>query len=161
MAHFAELDETNTITRVIVVSDEDTSDADGVEVEAIGAQFCTDLLGGTWIQTSYNNNLRTRFAGIDFTYDEDLEAFIRPQPFPSWMLNDATTEWEPPVPYVDGYRWDEASLSWVQPESPFPLWEWSDARWQAPVPYPIADPTPDDPPYTWDEATTAWVEVTT
>ena len=81
MAHFAELNESNEVIRVIVVSNEDTADADGNEVEAIGIQFCTDLLGGRWIQTSYNANFRAHFAGGGMTYDEDLDEFV-PAPLP-------------------------------------------------------------------------------
>ena len=160
MAHFAEMDETNTVLRVIVVANDDTADADGTEIETIGAQFCNDLLGGTWVQTSYNNNLRVQFAGIGYTYDESLDAFIAPQPFPSWGLNSDTADWEPPSPVIPGCEWDEDTPAWVQPDSPFPSWEWVDNRWQPPVPYPIDDPGPDDPPYEWDEDTTSWVEAT-
>ena len=68
MAHFAEIGEDNVVLRVIVVADKDTSDADGNEVESIGAEFCRNLLGGTWKQTSYNANFRGKFAGIGDTW---------------------------------------------------------------------------------------------
>ena len=87
MAHFAELDENNIVLRVIVVGDEDTADEDGNEVEAIGIEFCQNLLGGSWIQTSYNDNIRKHFAGIGFQYDSDADVFILPQPYPSWSLD--------------------------------------------------------------------------
>jgi len=119
LAHFAELDENNVVLRVIVVSNADTSTPDGTEVESIGIAFCQRLFGGNWKKTSYNGNLRKRYAGIGYTYDAALDAFIAPRPFPSWTLNAQTTDWEPPIVYpTDGkvYRWDETTTSWVSVE---------------------------------------------
>ena len=79
MAHFAELDENNVVLRVIVVHNNDTHDADGVEHEALGQAFCTNLLGGNWKQTSYNSNIRKSFAGIGSTYDPVLDEFVPPE----------------------------------------------------------------------------------
>ena len=122
MAHFAKLDENNVVTQVIVVSNRDTSDANGVEKEHIGAAFCERLLGGTWKQTSYNGNMRKRYAGIGFLYNADLDAFIAPKPYASWVLNNTTADWEAPVtmPVVEGktYTWDEPTLAWVEVEVP-------------------------------------------
>ena len=119
MAHFAEVNESNIVLRVIVVADSDTADEDGVEVDSIGEAFCTDLIGGTWKRTSYNGNYRTRYAGIGYTYDDARDVFISPQPFPSWTLNEDTTGWDPPVPRPDGRSyWDEATTSWVEVEVP-------------------------------------------
>jgi len=118
MAHFAELDENNIVLRVIVVGDEDTADEDGNESEAIGVAFCQNLLGGTWVQTSYNNNMRKQYAGIGFTYDLDADVFISLQPFPSWSLDD-DHDWQPPTPHPDDgnpYVWDEDSQTWVKVE---------------------------------------------
>jgi hypothetical protein len=115
MAHFAELGENNVVLRVIVVDNKDTSDANGVEVEAIGAEFCRNLLGGTWKQTSYNGNFRKNYAGIGFTYDSGRDAFVPPQPYPSWTLNEDTCQWQAPVAYPsDGqlYVWNEATTAW-------------------------------------------------
>ena len=78
MAHFAELDENNTVLRVIVVSNENCKDAEGNESEIIGAEFCSNLFGGKWIQTSYNNNFRVRYAGIGYKYDTELDEFVEP-----------------------------------------------------------------------------------
>ena len=64
MAHFAQLNDDNIVTQVIVVANQDTADKDGVENEAIGAAFCNNLLGGTWKQTSYNAKIRKNYAGI-------------------------------------------------------------------------------------------------
>lgn len=115
MAHFAELDKDNVVLRVVVVGNADTSDANGVEKEQIGAAFCESLFGGTWKQTSYNRNIRKNYAGIGYKYDESVDAFIPPKPFPSWILNN-DARWDPPAPYpTDGliYKWDEATLSWI------------------------------------------------
>ena len=92
------------------------------EVDAIGEAFCTNLVGGTWKRTSYNGNYRTRYAGIGYTYDDARDVFISPQPFPSWILNETTTEWEPPGGFpadfgeVPGpvYQWDEDEAVWVE-----------------------------------------------
>ena len=117
MAHFAQLNEDNIVTQVIVVANQDTADKDGVENEAIGIEFCTNLLGGKWVQTSYNANIRKNYAGIGYKYDATLDAFIPPQPFESWTLNEETAQWEAPTPYPDDgkrYSWDEATTSWVE-----------------------------------------------
>ena len=115
MAHFAQLNNENIVTQVIVVANQDTADKDGVENEAIGAEFCTNLLGGRWKQTSYNGRIRKNYAGIGYKYDADLDAFIPPQPFASWVLNNDTAQWEAPVAYpTDGglYTWNEETLTW-------------------------------------------------
>jgi hypothetical protein len=118
MAHFAQLSSDNTVSQVIVVNNADTIDQDGNESEAIGIAFCQTLLGADtcWIQTSYNGRIRKNYAGISFTYDEDLDAFIPPKPFPSWVLNEDTCLWESPLPMPnDGqkYRWDENQGQWI------------------------------------------------
>jgi len=115
MAHFAELDANNVVLRVIVVGNKETADANGVEKEHIGAAFCERLFGGTWKQTSYNGNKRKNYAGIGYTYREDIDAFIAPKPYNSWVLNNDTAQWEAPVSMpTDGkrYSWDEQTLSW-------------------------------------------------
>lgn len=119
MAHFAELDSNNVVLRVVVVDNKDTADASGVEKEHIGAAYLERLLGGTWVQTSYHGNIRKNYAGIGYTYDTALDAFVPPQPYPSWILNPNTAQWEPPVPMpTDGkrYKWDEATQSWIETE---------------------------------------------
>ena len=114
MAHFAELGENNTVLRVIVVSNDDCLDAEGNESEAVGAEFCRNLLGGTWKQTSYNGNMRFRYAGIGYTYNSELDAFISPKPYPSWSLDNETADWEAPVPKPEGHlwAWDEDGQVW-------------------------------------------------
>lgn len=119
MAHFARLDENNIVQQVIVVGNADTSDAFGVEKEHIGAAFCERLLGGTWKQTSYNNNMRHKFAGIGDWYNEELDVFMPPQPFPSWTLNTETYTWNPPAPRPEYDKltqkivWNEELLIWT------------------------------------------------
>ena len=157
MAHFAELDATNTVINVVVVSN-DVTTTDGVEDEQRGSDFLNGLYpdSGTWVQTSYNGNQRYRYAGIGDTYIADRDVFLTPappEPFPSWTLNEYNV-WEPPVAQVDGYRWDEDTLAWVQPDSPFPSWTWTVNQWLAPTPYPD-----DGNLYDWDEDTTSWVEI--
>ena len=117
MAHFAQLNAENLVTQVIVVANQDTADQDGVENEAIGIEFCTNLLGGKWKQTSYNANIRKNYAGVGYKYDAALNAFIPPQPFASWTLNNETAQWEAPTPYPTDdkrYTWDEATTAWVE-----------------------------------------------
>ena len=117
MAHFAEIDQFGKVKRVIVVSNADTSDASGVEKEHIGAAFCERLFGGTWKQTSYNANFRKHYAGIGYAYDADIDAFVPPQPYPSWTLNASTAQWQAPTPMPqDGkrYAWTEATTSWTE-----------------------------------------------
>tara|TARA_B100000003_G_scaffold201203_1_gene208998 strand:+ start:310 stop:726 length:417 start_codon:yes stop_codon:yes gene_type:complete len=99
MAHFAQLDENNVVTQVIVVSNDDTSDSNGVETESIGVAFCQKLLGAStnWKQTSYNGNFRVRYAGIGYSYNESLNAFVPPQPYASWTLDNATANWVSPL----------------------------------------------------------------
>jgi hypothetical protein len=121
MAHYAEIDQNNVVLRVIVVDNKDESTPDGTTVESIGVAFCQRLFGGNWVKTSYNNNIRKRYAGIGYTYNKDLDAFVPPQPYPSWTLDNDTADWVAPAPYpTDGkvYFWDEGTGSWqlVEPQ---------------------------------------------
>ncbi len=118
MAHFAQLDENNVVTQVIVVHNNELMH-DGVEYEAKGVAFCQSLFGAqtNWKQTSYNGNMRKNYAGIGYTYDAGRDAFIPPQPYASWALDEATCRWNAPVPMPqDGkvYRWDEPTVSWIE-----------------------------------------------
>lgn len=99
MAHFAQLDENNTVIGVLVVLNSDITDENGIEKEEIGIQFLKSLLGENtiWKQTSYNHNFRKRYAGYGYTYDETLDAFIPPKPYDNWILDDVTLDWIPPV----------------------------------------------------------------
>ena len=117
MAHFAQLDENNLVTQVIVVNNNDCLDSNGQESEQTGITFCQSLLGGNWKQTSYNGNIRKNYAGIGYTYDYQRDAFIPQKPYASWILNEQTCQWNAPVSYpTDGkfYSWDEATQSWIE-----------------------------------------------
>jgi hypothetical protein len=110
MAHWAEIDENNTVIRVLVG---DNNDPNGDE----GYQWLMDNLGGTWIKTSYNGNIRKQYAGIGFTYDSVADVFIAPQPYPSWTL-DQNYDWQSPKPMPsEGFWiWDEEVGEWVEQE---------------------------------------------
>ena len=107
MAHFAQLDDKNNVTQVIVVSNDDIKDPSGKEIESIGIAFCQKLLGAdtNWKQTSYNNNLRGNYAGIGYTYMANVatmgvgstDIFIRKQPYPSWSIGVGTASWYSPI----------------------------------------------------------------
>ena len=119
MAHFAKLDENNVVTEVHVVNNEDLLDENNVEQESVGIAFLQNLLGSdtTWKQTSYNGSIRKHYAGVGFTYDSTRDAFIPPQPYASWTLNETTCLWEAPVAYpTDGeeYIWNETDQQWDQ-----------------------------------------------
>ena len=116
MAHFAELDVNNIVLRIIVVHNNELMD-NGRESESKGIVFCQSLFGGNWVQTSYNGRLRKNYAGAGFFYDAKRDAFIPPQPFSSWVLDEGICQWQAPVPYpTDGkhYVWDESTLSWKE-----------------------------------------------
>jgi hypothetical protein len=131
MAHFAKLDENNNVLAVHVVNN-NVITIDGNESEQAGIDFLTSLHGHTlWKQTSYNGNIRKNYAGIGFTYNEQLDAFVPPKPFSSWLLNENTCQWYAPISYPqDGYvhpnyggtgegkmyLWNEETLSWVEAE---------------------------------------------
>jgi hypothetical protein len=116
MAHFAEVDENNTVLRVLVVPDSE---------EHRGQEYLANdcLLDGRWIQTSFNRRIRKNFAGVGMTYDEARDAFVYPQPYPSWVLNEETCIWEAPVPAPMDSEfivvWDEENQRWVETEFPY------------------------------------------
>lgn len=116
MAHFAQIDENNTVINVLVVPDEQ---------QHRGAEYLSnDLqLGGRWIQTSYNSNIRKRFAGINFTYNEELDVFLPPKPFDSWILNTELAEWVAPIERPEeiegtGLSWNEQEQTWERNDLP-------------------------------------------
>tara|TARA_B100001063_G_scaffold167694_1_gene156732 strand:- start:81 stop:407 length:327 start_codon:yes stop_codon:yes gene_type:complete len=106
MAHFAQLDDNNVVTQVIVVSNDDTSDSDGVETESIGVTFCQKLLGDdtNWKQTSYNSNMRGNYAGVGYIYMENVatlgvgstDVFMPPKPDDSWTIDTTEAKWKEP-----------------------------------------------------------------
>lgn len=110
MAHFAEIDENSIVLRVLVTDNDFPNE---------GYDWLVENLGGTWVQTSYNATIRKNFAGIGYTYDEDRDAFIAPQPYPSWELDEDTCQWVAPMAYPTDdkmYKWDEDSISWIEVE---------------------------------------------
>lgn len=119
MAHFAKLDDTNTVMEIICVSNEELLDENGNESEAKGLEFLINWSGGytNWKQTSYNKNFRINYAVVGGTYDSIKNAFIPIKPFASWVLVDETCQWKPPIPYPENtnlaYDWNEETLSWV------------------------------------------------
>ena len=115
MAHFAKIIN-GTVEQVIVVHNNELL-VDGVETESKGAEFCTNLFGGEWVQTSYNGNIRKQDAGIGYTYDEANDVFICPQPYGSWTLDD-NFDWQPPtpMPVEEGkqFAWFEPNRVWIE-----------------------------------------------
>lgn len=157
MAHFARLDSANTVVDVIVVCNDVIIDSEGKESESLGVAFCQSLLGAEtrWVQTSYNNSFRFQYAAPGCTYRQDLDVFVTPAPFPSWVLNEETYLWESPVPMPDSdeytYEWDEDTVNWVVtplPEIP-------------PLPEGMVLPTSPYPTdggvYDWDQEQEEWV----
>ena len=118
MANFACL-ENNIVMQVIAVSDADCAEGILPQADIEGAEFIASLgVKGAWILTSITCQYRYNYAGIGYTYDTARDAFIAPQPFPSWILDEATCRWQAPVPMpVDGgpWIWDETTLSWTEP----------------------------------------------
>jgi hypothetical protein len=110
MAHWAEIDENNIVLRVTVGNNNDPDE---------GYQWLIDNLGGRWIKTSYNSNIRKQYASIGFTYDEVDDVFISPAPYPSWAL-DESFDWQPPTPRpAEGaWKWDEETISWQEFTAP-------------------------------------------
>ena len=99
MAHYAKIED-DIVTQVIVAE-----------------QDFVDAQEGTWVQTSYNASIRKNYAGIGYTYDSTRDAFIPPQPYPSWTLNETTCRWDAPVTIPDDgkqYKWNEATTNWVE-----------------------------------------------
>jgi hypothetical protein len=119
MAHFAKLDENNTVLEVNVVNNDIL---DPANEEASGIVFLTEWSGGhtNWKQTSYNNNFRKHYAGIGYFYDNVRDVFIPLQPYPSWNLNENTLLWESPIPKPDegwDWIWDEKNIQWIERQS--------------------------------------------
>jgi hypothetical protein len=118
MAHFAKLNSDNIVMALNVVDNDILLDENNIEQESKGLTFLQEIHGWTdWKQTSYNASIRKNYAGIGYKYDSTRDAFIPPQPFSSWTLNETTCRWEPPVEfptidenyYVD---WNETNLKW-------------------------------------------------
>jgi hypothetical protein len=125
MAHFAEIDSNNIVTRVLVIPDEEAHRGQEYLSQDLG-------LGGTWLQTSYNTHynkhiyggtpLRGNFASAGHSYDPNYDVFLLPKPFPSWVLDTETFDWIPPVPHPEGrytnyHEWDEENQLWKEPSN--------------------------------------------
>ena len=116
MAHFTKLDENNIVLEVHVVSN---AALNSDNEEQSGIEFLTQWSNGytNWKQTSYNATFRKNYAGVGFTYDEELDAFIAPKPYESWILNETNCVWEAPVAYPSddkSYDWNETTQEWIQ-----------------------------------------------
>lgn len=112
MAHFAKILD-GVVVQVVAVHNNELL-VDGIEVEQKGIDFCVELFGGDWVQTSYNNRIRKQYAGVGYTYDAVKDQFVAPRPFPSWTL-DSNNDWQPPTPKPEGsFYWDEETLAWVE-----------------------------------------------
>lgn len=110
MSHWAEIDENNTVIRVTVGNNNDPAGDEGY-------QWLVDNLGGTWIKTSYNGSIRKNYAAPGYTYDAGRDAFIPPKPYASWVLDEDTCTWNPPVPQPSDekiYRWAEDLQEWIE-----------------------------------------------
>jgi hypothetical protein len=116
MAHFAELDENNFVKQVIAVHNTELLDENGNESEIKGIAFCQTLFGGNWIQTSYNSSFRTNFAGIGSFYNSTLNAFSKPSPYSSWVLDEESNAFVAPVTKPDSglWIWNEEELTWEE-----------------------------------------------
>ena len=143
MAHFAELNASNVVLRVIVVSNEDV-DANGGDQHADAETFVTTIVpystgGVAWKQTSYNNNFRKQYVGPGYSYDSSKDKFIQAQPYPSWSL-DASDDWQAPVTYPNDLEedslqvitsWDEDNLRWLGSTFTGPGAGETEYRWDA------------------------------
>ena len=178
MAHFAQIDKNNSVLQVIVIGNKDCENNQGQECEQTGVAFCKDLFGEDtlWKQTSYNTSagkrydpttremlqnsegFRGNYAGIGFTYNEQLDAFLPPQPYPSWIIDEENFTWKPPIDKPTeskkGYYWNEQTLNWEENTGPFPSWIWNDdyPRWEPPIEYPE-----DGNDYRWSEDNLSWI----
>ena len=125
MAHFAELNQDNIVLRVVVIDNNETHDVNGNESETFGIAFCQRVYGldTRWKQTSYTGSIRFRYAAIGDTYEESIDAFVPPKPYPSWVLDPTTATWKAPIPMPElteqekeegyYYVWDEPNQNWV------------------------------------------------
>jgi hypothetical protein len=108
MSYFAEIDENNIVLRVLVGDNDSPNE---------GHDWFVKNLGGTWIQTNYNGNIRKNFASVGYSFDPKRDAFISPKPYESWLLDEETCTWTAPTHHpTDGknYRWDQPTISWIE-----------------------------------------------
>jgi|TARA_R110002012_G_scaffold168606_1_gene332143 hypothetical protein len=136
MAHFAEIDGSNIVKRVVVVGNDVETAAGPLgnnDMHVDGETWCINFFkGGTWKQTSYNHNFRKQYAGIGYTFDSAKDKFISPQPYASWAL-DENDDWQAPVTYPTDdtdkrISWDEAGQQWTANDNSF-NWDASGLTW--------------------------------
>ena len=152
MAHFAELNSSNEVLRVIVVSNDDV-DANGGDLHADAEAFVKTIVphstgGVAWKQTSYNNNFRKQYAGIGVTYDASKDKFILPQPYSSWSL-DSNDDWKAPV--------TEPTVTEIDSVFVFTSWDETNQKWLGKT-Y-TGDDGETITNYEWDATNTEWNEV--
>jgi hypothetical protein len=160
MAHFAEINEEGIVQRVLAISNLIVV-LGGEEVEELGTAYLQNMFPDTdWVQTSYNDNFRKRYAGKGMKYDVERDAFLHQQPYPSWTLDEETLTWNPPKPRPEQdeenpvrYGWNENAGDWQEiPEQPDGYW-WCENDWE------WHPPRPDDGKvYEWSEESKSWVE---
>ena len=123
MAHFAKLDETNTVVDVLVVSNDDIGNLPFPESEPVGQDFLTKIFPGErFVQTSYNSTFRKRYAGIGYTYFAEHAGFAPPKAYPYFVFDETKCEWAPPIPYPTNggtYGWSHDAYAWVTVKVPF------------------------------------------
>ena len=142
MAHFAELNSSNEVLQVVVISNTDV-DANGGDQHADAETFVASIVpygtgGVAWKQTSYNNNFRKQYAGVGYSYDSSKDKFILPQPYPSWSL-DSSDDWEAPVTYPNVTEIDSNVV--------FIVWDEDNQKWTG---------TADSTNYDWDSSNLTW-----
>ena len=152
MAHFAELNSSNKVLRVIVISNDDV-DSNGGDLHADAETFVASIVphsenGTAWKQTSYNGNFRKQYAGIGDTFDASKNKFIKPKPFPSWSL-DSNDDWEAPVTYP--------TVTEIDSEKLFINWDEANQKWLGKTYTGDGDETITN--YEWDATNTQWNEV--
>lgn len=121
MAHFAKLNQDNLVIDVVVVANDVLLDSNNEEQEQLGIDFLNSTFGEyNWKQTSFNGSFRKNYAGVGYSFNEDLNAFIPEKPFNSWILNKNTCQWDSPKPRPSetlpsvGYMWDESDQEWIE-----------------------------------------------
>ena len=167
MAHFAELDQNNIVLRVIVVANEALEYKEFPDSESHAMEYLHQWFGSNtvWKQTSYNNRFRGNFAGIGMKYYTEYDLFMPSSPYPSWIINPTSANWESPVakPDCKQYKWNEETVGWdYVPPKPQPFASWTlDAcdEWQPPIPRPT-DPLPERSIYVWREQDQMWAVLT-
>lgn len=152
MSHWAQLDENNIVIQVLV-GDNNSDDE--------GYSLLVETFGGKWVKTSYNGNIRKRFAGIGYTYNEELDIFLEPKPYEDWVIDSASLDWAPSIPFPENelpHRWDQDTKTWIPIKKPYPSWICRNRCWVAPVDQPVSEDPNTGVRWKWNEARQAWVK---